>query len=71
MSFIIRLTSAWKVNFSAWSRSCFISATLSPSNLIASSSLGRGGGREGGGEGGGREGGREERDERGRGKWRI
>ena len=71
MSFIIRLTSAWKVNFSAWSRSCFISATLSPSNLIASSSLGRGGeGREGGREERD-ERGREERDERGRGKWRI
>ena len=39
MSFIIRFTSAWNVNFSALSLSSFISATLSPSNLIASSSL--------------------------------
>lgn len=39
MSFIIRLTSAWKANFSACSLSCFISATLSPSSWMASSSL--------------------------------
>ena len=39
MSFIIRLTSAWNSNFSAESLNCFISATLSPSSLMASSSL--------------------------------
>ena len=49
ISFIMRFTSAWKTYFSALSRSCFISDTLSPSNLIASSSLGRD--CDGGGEG--------------------
>ena len=39
ISFIIRLTSAWKANFSAFSLSSFICATLRPSSLIASSSL--------------------------------
>ena len=41
MSFIIRLTSAWKTCFSARSRSSLICATFRPSNLIASSSLAR------------------------------
>lgn len=39
ISFIIRLTSAWKANFSAFSLSSFICATFNPSSLIASSSL--------------------------------
>ena len=39
ISFIIRLTSAWKANFSAFSLSSFICATFKPSSLMASSSL--------------------------------
>ena len=39
MSFIIRLTSAWKMCFSADSRNSFIWETFRPSNLMASSSL--------------------------------
>lgn len=39
ISFIIRLTSAWKACFSALSLNSFIWATFNPSNLIASSSL--------------------------------
>ncbi len=38
MSFIIRLTSAWNVNFSDFSLNSLIWATFNPSNLIASSS---------------------------------
>ena len=72
ISFIIRLTSAWKTNFSAESLSCFISDTLRPSSLTASSSLrvcvcegGRGGG--GRGDRGEREEGTFSKDE---GRWK-
>ena len=39
INFIIRLTSAWKACFSAFSLSSFICATFKPSSLMASSSL--------------------------------
>lgn len=38
MSFIMRFTSVWNWNLSAFSRNSFICATLSPSSLMASSS---------------------------------